>query len=755
MLLQQQPNSQVATILKQIQPTSNAIASNTSSNPSSVPFYGYNYLNSIYNQIIKGFQNVGSTYINESQQALSRQLDLYAALRSGQITQREYDTYTNLNAFTPGGKALTQAISQTPVLGNLVDFITSEPQVQYGLTHSNLAGGAGLLSALPQALAAGYLVGRVPSATATGYGLGFVGQPALTDIINYATGQPMLTPEQAAAASLQGGSSWATYAGLLGGAGSMLQGVPYIGDIGKAINGLPWWLKYPVRSAEGATTNLALQNALALYQTGTPATPQQDIIAGTLGASLPLMGDIVEKYVPKLSPLEITKASYQENPYSEGTSSYKLTAKVPQLVQDMANLFLNRDISNPDLETLYNELQTSNGGVKPTTQQVAEALLSNPDMLKVSDLPANPARYQKTLLSLTLGPRLMAGADTFDGTLDSLSSLNRVIADAVNKNGGAVGGSSSLAAQLPTGASRTPGDVDAEFGDKAATLKAKADAVATTVKTYYSETGADPQRIGVQEGKGIGPGTQYHITDTNPQTGTVTKLADINYQVIPTWQIVELDGIKFIDYKNILKDKLSIVENGARPEVVEKAKTDIELIKKAQQDYGIGVPKKTSPLGVAVELGEPSVPSSYYVPERNIADIVTNRPLPDSIFKNPSDVATYQKALDRESAVKAAENPSNANANLEANRFRTYTDLFYTIKNANLAPIKGLNIDIEGHPVESQAVQEVLTDPGFQGKIRIEGSNVGTIAFRDWRGSGDVDTVSLGRNSPSVAKEAT
>ena len=289
-------------------------------------------------------------------------------------------------------------------------------------------------------------------------------------------------------------------------------------------------------------------------------------------------------------------------------------------------------------------------------------------------------------------------------------------------------------------------------------MQDKANAVADSVKNYYQDTGADPNRITVQEGKGIGPGTQYHVVDTDPNTGVETKLADINYQE-KTPPLVTIDGVQFEDYKSVLQTKLGMIESGdARPEVIEKAKTDVALIQKAEEEYGVGVPVPTSH-GLRINLGNPDVPSSYYVPERNIEAILTNRPIPDSIFKNPSDVATFQKSLDNEAVGKAegikqadGSTKPSANPDLEANLFRKYTDLFYTLKNSNLAPLQDLNIDIEGHPLESQAMQEVLTRPENKGLVLIEGSNVGSIAFRDFRGSGDVDTVGIG-NDPSASSE--
>jgi len=250
------------------------------------------FFSNVGQDIYKGFSNIGNTYNTAAAQQLLGQQVLNQAYQSGQINKAAYQIFTNLNAFTPLSSAITKAIQETPVLGGIINAISSEPQVKYGLGAgaTTPAGIAGVLSSIPQAVGAGYLLGRAPVLSIpAGAGLGFVGGPAITDLYNYVTGRPLLNPKQAASVSLQGANQWATYAGLFGGAGNVLEGMPYIGKLFEVVGGLPKYLKLPTQMATSAGTNVALANILSLYQNGAPASLLQDVFSGTLGAALPLI----------------------------------------------------------------------------------------------------------------------------------------------------------------------------------------------------------------------------------------------------------------------------------------------------------------------------------------------------------------------------------------------------------------------------------------------------------------------------------
>ena len=100
-----------------------------------------------------------------------------------------------------------------------------------------------------------------------------MGAPAITDVIDALTGQGLLTPQEAAAASLNGAASWATYGGLIGGA------LPELSQLSRL-----------QRFVVGAATNLGLVNALSAYTQGTPAPLTSDILAAGFPAATEAFG---------------------------------------------------------------------------------------------------------------------------------------------------------------------------------------------------------------------------------------------------------------------------------------------------------------------------------------------------------------------------------------------------------------------------------------------------------------------------------
>ena len=168
-----------------------------------------------------------------------------------------------------------------------------------------------------------------------------------------------------------------------------------------ALEDLGWTKTSSTLTGKALQYGLAGTGQAALgVATGSPLNPLENF---AIGVGLSASPDVLSK----ITPLTVEKASYQENELSQGTTSYKLVAKVPDIIQSFANTFLNNDISSTNLEDLYNELQEANGGIKPTTAQIMKALADNPDLLDENRLPVNPFRYQKTLLSITLGPVLV------------------------------------------------------------------------------------------------------------------------------------------------------------------------------------------------------------------------------------------------------------------------------------------------------------------------------------------------------------
>ena len=296
-----QPNASVFNPLSLKQTVSQPNASVF--NPLSLNYYSQ-ILNSVGQDISKGFSNIGKTYNTATQQAAQNQATLNLAYLTGQINQPTFRVFSVLNALTPGGEAASKAIEETPVLGNVVNFIRGEPQIVSALNSNTVQGSLPLLTAVPQAVGAGYLLGR-------GMGVGAPADATLEQIALNAAGRlgigaaagsglyaglgalsGQTAPSQVASNILGGASSGATYSGLL----SSLSTLPLFGDVGKYITSLdnPYY-RAILNSLQNAGYGLGLTNVASLASGLGPATLRSDILSAGVGAALPLGGDVLEK----------------------------------------------------------------------------------------------------------------------------------------------------------------------------------------------------------------------------------------------------------------------------------------------------------------------------------------------------------------------------------------------------------------------------------------------------------------------------
>ena len=192
--------------------------------------------NQIYNSYVSPLNNATS---QQFQKALQYRIINQGLVYQGKISPQTATALNTLNMLLIPGTELQRIIQETPVLGNLVNFIYGQPEIQAGLAPGATPQQQAIaFIASLQAIPEGYLAGRTGlGGIGAGAVLGFAGDPTLQNAIAYFTGKPYLTPQQAAQASLQGGSSWATYAAELGGLSKVWPELPQaFGSLSKPLN---------------------------------------------------------------------------------------------------------------------------------------------------------------------------------------------------------------------------------------------------------------------------------------------------------------------------------------------------------------------------------------------------------------------------------------------------------------------------------------------------------------------------------------
>ena len=429
--------------------------------------------------------------------------------------------------------------------------------------------------------------------------------------------------------------------------------------------------------------------------------------------------------------------------------AYQLNPAEPTALGD-SKAEVNKQIIAGLLAKLNTDLQTwdfANGAWKePEDLEIYKQLLTNPAYKNVADM-INPKAQSaitlnilktdiisrvsngkidpadlRTLLTERLGSKFVNGLSDdqlralsgltyikgggFGGSglaLGNLDGLQTLLAKSTTSLDGTVGGAGAVIVQLPTGGYRLTTDIDSEFNVQGPELLAKAQANLKVIQDYYASIGKDPSTVKITPGKGIGEGTQYRIVDTaqiDPATGKALNLNDVNYQpdLRTKATLTTPDGIKVIDYREVLNDKLF---NYPDPEKQVKALQDAQLILNTAK--GAGLTNTLGQGGVSYELGSPTLlPSAYGNPFESGAN-------PETTLRTSYDVNNYVKSLqnllDENKNTLTPEQTTFLNKQIKA--YSLFSDLLDKAYSTPQQVIDKLKIQIKDAPPE---VGDALTD---------------------------------------------
>ena len=217
------------------------------------------------------------------------------------------------------------------------------------------------------------------------------------------------------------------------------------------------------------------------------------------------------------------------------------------------------------------------------------------------------------------------------------------IAKIVSDNGGILSGSGAVKLILPPDAWREIGDLDFITNDKSL--------VKPLIEKIYE---LDPENLNIKEEKGIGKGTQFGVVDNNGN-----KIAEVSYEPNFKGNILNVDGINVVDYKEILADKLEILKNQnkilnlpqaadteLKADKIAKAQQDVNLIKNAEKEFNINNQYSTGRFR-SLNLGGPKdVPISAY--SQPITEENGFGENPESNIRTQYDLRNYINALKEE-----------------------------------------------------------------------------------------------------------
>ena len=318
--------------------------------------YNYPYNQSGINNLAKTNPNISSLLQNQYNQLQQLSTQAYP-------TTMPNAAYTYLGSPSPSGDVLS--------------YLTSPGgELKQGAEELGLIGGGALIAAAPAAAATSSLLGA---------GLGATLNPGIT----YVLSGGRATPKQLAQSSAQG----LVFGGA---AGSVMPGVNNIAEsiIGKSLL---------ARAGLGAATNIGFTNAYNIAANGAPAPLSSDLLAGGLGAGIPVLGDTFKllKYQLGSGYLRPTDILSQQDIYGQRPTIYELDYATPTQETSISNQY---GLSTPfDYLNQYNLKTDVNGfPLKAVGETPYSVTLPDGSVVKL-DFPTGTERVLTPRLSYDIG----------------------------------------------------------------------------------------------------------------------------------------------------------------------------------------------------------------------------------------------------------------------------------------------------------------------------------------------------------------